>query len=105
MSIFKCRDIVIRELLTIMGEKVMQSHLANTGKDGAIYENVPEELSLRGFVGIKKHKWSAKYSCFFCICSLHSDVHSFLHSSVLNHEKIKTFGVCKCILNRATLHA
>ena len=32
-----------------MEEKVMQLHLTKTGEVGAIYENVPEELSLRGF--------------------------------------------------------
>ena len=32
------RDGEIHELLTIMGEKVMQSHFMKTGKNGAIYE-------------------------------------------------------------------
>ena len=36
-------------MLTIMLEKVMQSHLTQKGKDGAIYEKVPEEPSLGGF--------------------------------------------------------
>jgi hypothetical protein len=36
----------IRKLLTIMVEQVMQSHLTKTGKDSAIYEKPPEELSL-----------------------------------------------------------
>jgi hypothetical protein len=44
-----------REMLTITGEKVMQLHLTQTGKDGAIYEKVPEELSLGGFCRDKKH--------------------------------------------------
>jgi hypothetical protein len=48
------RDFEIRELLTIMGEKVMQSHLTKTGKDGAIYEKAAEELSLQGFHRDKK---------------------------------------------------
>ena len=50
MSSFNWREGEIRELLTIMGEKVMQSHLRKTGKYGAIYEKVPEELSLRCLV-------------------------------------------------------
>jgi hypothetical protein len=39
----------ICELLTIMGEKVMQSYLTKTGKDGTIYEKAAEKLSLLGF--------------------------------------------------------
>ena len=39
------RDCEIRELLTIMGEKVMQSHLTKTLKDGAIYEKDAAERS------------------------------------------------------------
>jgi hypothetical protein len=42
----------ICELLTIMGEKVMQSH----NEDGERYKIVPEYET---FVGIK-NKWSAK---------------------------------------------
>ena len=52
MSSFK-RDGEIRKMLTIIGKKVMQSHLTKTLKDGAIYEK--EEL-WRNFpyvVGIK----------------------------------------------------
>ena len=45
MSSSSWRDGRIRELLTIMGEKVMQSHLTKTLKDGAIYERDAEELS------------------------------------------------------------
>ena len=48
------RDGEIRKLLTLMGEKVMQSHLTKTGKDGAIYEQVPEKLSLGSFCWDKK---------------------------------------------------
>ena len=44
----------IREMLTIMGEKVMQSHLTKTLKDGVIYEKDTEELSLGGFCQDKK---------------------------------------------------
>ena len=47
MSSSNWRDGEIRELLTIMGEKVMQSHLTKTLKDGAIYEKDAEERSLR----------------------------------------------------------
>ena len=54
MSSSKRRDCEIRKLLTIIGEKVMQSHLMQTGKDGAIYEKVPEELCLGGFCWDKK---------------------------------------------------
>ena len=39
------RDGENRELLTIMGEKGMQSHLTKTLKDGAIYEKDAEECS------------------------------------------------------------
>ena len=49
MSRSNWRDGEIRTLLTIMGEKVMQSHLMKIVKDGVIHEKVPEELSLRGF--------------------------------------------------------
>ena len=38
MSSSNWREGEIRELLTIMGEKVMRSHLTKTLKDGAIYE-------------------------------------------------------------------
>ena len=38
MSSSNWRDGEIRELLTNMGEKGMQSHLTKTLKDGAIYE-------------------------------------------------------------------
>ena len=50
------RDSEICELLTIMGEKVMRSHLTNTGKDGVIYEKDAERLSLQGFYRDKKQK-------------------------------------------------
>ena len=53
MSSLNWRDGEIRQLLTTMGEKVMQSHLTKTGRDGAIYDKV--ELSLRGFRQDKKH--------------------------------------------------
>ena len=43
MSSSNWRDGEIRELLTIMGEKVMQSHLTMTLKDSAIYEKDAEE--------------------------------------------------------------
>ena len=46
------REGEIRELLTIMGEKVMQSRLTKTLKDGAIYEKVAEELPYEAFVRI-----------------------------------------------------
>ena len=49
------RDGEIREMLTILGEKVMQSHLRRTGKDGVIYEKDAEEVSLQGFCRDKKH--------------------------------------------------
>ena len=48
MSSSNWRDGEIRELLTIMGEKVMQFHLTKMWNDGAIYKRVPEELYLRG---------------------------------------------------------
>ena len=54
MSRSNWRDGKIRQLLIIMGEKVMQWPLTKTGKDGAIYEKVQEELSLRGFCRDKK---------------------------------------------------
>ena len=47
MSSSNWRDSEIRELLTIMGKKVTQSHLTKTLKDGAIYEKDAEEHSLR----------------------------------------------------------
>ena len=59
MSSSNRRDGEIRELLTIIGEKVMQSYLTKMLKDGVIYKKDAEKLSLRGFVGIKS-KWSAK---------------------------------------------
>ena len=43
-----------RKLLIIMGEKVMQSHLTKTVKDGVIYEKEAAELSLRRFRWDKK---------------------------------------------------
>ena len=46
MSSSNWRDGEIRELLTIIGEKVMQLHLTKTLKDGVIYEKDTEELSL-----------------------------------------------------------
>ena len=45
MSSSNWRDCEFRELLTIMEEKVMQSHLTKTLKDGAIYEKDAEERS------------------------------------------------------------
>ena len=48
------RDSEIHELLTLMGEKEMQSALTKTGKDGAIYVKAAGELSLRGFCLDKK---------------------------------------------------
>ena len=42
MSSYNWRDTDICKLLTIMGEKVMQSHLTKTGKYGAIYEKDAE---------------------------------------------------------------
>ena len=45
MSSSNMRDGEIRELLTIMGEKVMQSHLTKNLKDGAIYGKDAEECS------------------------------------------------------------
>ena len=42
MSSSNWRDSEIRELLTIMGKKVTQSHLTKTLKDGAIYEKDAE---------------------------------------------------------------
>ena len=73
----------------------MQSHLTKKGKDGAIYEKVPEELSLRGFVWIKKQVVSnIKNMLAFWhleivhhVCSLHSDVvYSFLHASGIKNK-------------------
>ena len=49
MSSSNWRDGEIWEMLTLMGDKGMQSHLTPTGKDVAKYEKVPEELSLGGF--------------------------------------------------------
>ena len=66
----------------------MQSHLIKTGKDAIPLEKVPEELSLVGFCRDKKSGQLNKE--YDRVCSLHSDVYSFLHASVLNHEKIKT---------------
>ena len=43
----------VRELL-MTGGKVMQSHLTQTGKDGAIYMKYAEELSSQGFYRDKK---------------------------------------------------
>ena len=65
MSSSNWREGAICELLTIMGEKVMQSNLTQTGKDGAIYEKVPEELSLRGFCQDKKQsgQQNKEYVC------------------------------------------
>ena len=45
MSSSNWRDGETRELLTIIGEKVMKSHLTKTLKDGAIYEKDAEERS------------------------------------------------------------
>ena len=39
----------IREMLTIMGEKVMQLHLTKTLQVGVIYEKEAEEISVRSF--------------------------------------------------------
>jgi hypothetical protein len=47
VSSYNWRGGEIHEAL-IMAEKVIQSHLTNTGKDGAIYEKVEEEDSFRG---------------------------------------------------------
>ena len=44
----------IRELVTIIGEKTIKSHLTRTLKDGVIYEKAAEGLSLRGFCRDKK---------------------------------------------------
>ena len=55
MSSSNWRDGEIRELLTSMGEKVMQSHLTKTRKDGAIYNR---DISVRGFRLDKKHEVS-----------------------------------------------
>ena len=44
----------ICKLLTLMGERLMQSHLTKTGIDGSIYEKVADELSLRSFCRDKK---------------------------------------------------
>ena len=55
MSSSYWRDGEIRKLLTIMGEKGMQSHLTQTEKEGAIYEKDAEQLSLQGFCLDKKH--------------------------------------------------
>ena len=45
MSSSNWRDGETRELLTIIGEKVMKSHLTKTLKDGAIYNKAAEEHS------------------------------------------------------------
>ena len=37
------------EMVTLTGEKAMQSHLTKTLKDGAVYEKVAEEHCVRGF--------------------------------------------------------
>ena len=66
MSIFNWRDGEIRKLLTIMGEKVMQSHLTKMGKDGDIYAKDAEELSLRGFCRDKKQGVSNIICWHFC---------------------------------------
>ena len=50
MSSSNWRDGETRKLLTIIGEKVMKSHLTKTLKDGAIYEKDAEE---RSFVPIR----------------------------------------------------
>ena len=55
MSSSNWRDGEIREMLTIMGENVLQSHLTKMVKDGTIYEKLAKELSLRGFRQDKKH--------------------------------------------------
>ena len=52
MSISNWRDGEICDLLTIMGEKGMQSHSTKSVKDGVIYEKVPG-LPYKAFVGIK----------------------------------------------------
>ena len=44
--------IMVSRLLTIMGEKGMQSHSTKSVKDGVIYEKVPG-LPYKAFVGIK----------------------------------------------------
>ena len=49
------RDGEIRELLTIMGEKVMQSRLTKTLKDGAILRQSSRRTTLRGFCQDNKH--------------------------------------------------
>ena len=54
MSSYNWRDGEICKLLIIMGEKVMQSHLTKTVKDGVIYEKKAAELSLRRFRWDKK---------------------------------------------------
>ena len=62
------RDGEIRKLLTIMGERVMQSHFTKTEKDGAIYKEAAEELSLRGFCRDKKHVVSKTKKICRCLC-------------------------------------
>ena len=47
MSSFNWREGEIRELLTIMGEKVMQSHFSKDVERWCIYEKDAEERSLR----------------------------------------------------------
>ena len=48
MSSSNWRDGEICELLNIMEKKLMQSHLTQTLKDGAIYEKDAEERTLLG---------------------------------------------------------
>ena len=92
MSNSNWREGEIRKLL-IMGEKLMQSHRTTLRKDGAFYKKDAEELSSRGFCWGKKLVVSKIKNML--VCSLHSDVYSFLHASLLNHKKIKTFVAYK----------
>ena len=82
-------------------------------KDGAIYKKDTEELSLRGFCRDKKQVVSKIKNILALlhleivnhVCSLHSDVNSFLHAVVFIHKIIKTFGSMQIILIRSRLCA
>ena len=85
MSSSNRRDCEICEMLTITGDKVMQSHLTKTLKDVVIYEKDSEGLSLRGFGQDKKHVVSKIKNMlgFFALVnsSLHLDVvYSFVQA-------------------------
>ena len=84
MSSYNWRDTDICKLLTVMGGKVMQSHLTKTGRECDLRENT--RRTFLTMLGQQSGQPNKEYVVDFALVnsesrfSLHSDVNLFLHA-------------------------